>query len=76
MRHATVESRDLKSETAAADTGYDLKLRPAANAQTYTLLAVPASPSPAARHFFTDQTGVIRAEAGKDAGAQSPPVTK
>ena len=71
-----VESRDLKSEPSTSDTGYQFNLRPTADAQTYTLTAVPASPSPMARHFFTNQTGVIRAEQGKDADVQSPAITK
>lgn len=71
-----LEARDLKSEPTAAETGYNLRIRPAANAQTYTLAAVPASPSGTARHFFTDQTGVVRAEQGKDATVQSPAIDK
>jgi len=71
-----IESRYLKTEPGPAETGYDFKLRPAADAQTYTLLAVPATPSQTARHFFTNQTGAIHAEAGKDATAESPAVTK
>ena len=69
------EARLLKSEPSAAETGYDFKLRPAADAQTYKLSVVPAdSASTTARRFFADQTGVLRAETGKDASAESPEV--
>ena len=65
----------LKEEPAVQKTGYDIKLRPAADAASYTVLAIPAAPSPAARHFFSDQTGAIRAEEGKDANVQSPVIS-
>src|SRR5262245_40495809 len=62
----------LDSEPTAAQTGYDFKLRPAADAQTYKISVVPGAGSTAVRYFYTDQTGVIRAESGKDASADSP----
>jgi hypothetical protein len=62
----------LKEEPTVQKTGYDIKLRPAADAASYIVLGIPGAPSPAARHFFSDQTGTIRAEEGKDANAQSP----
>ena len=64
----------LKEEPAVQKTGYEIKLRPAADAGSYTILGIPSLASSAARHFFSDQTGVIRAETGKDANAQSPPI--
>ncbi len=71
-----VESRDLKSEPTDAETGYNFRLRPSADAQTYTLLVSPANASAAARHFFTDQSGAIRAKQNKEATAQSPALAK
>ena len=74
-----VEARDLKSEPGVADTGYLFRMRPAADAQTYTISAAPAVPpvGTPARTFFTDQSGVIRGEdSNKPATAQSPVVTK
>src|SRR6516225_5799293 len=68
-----VEARMLVSEPSAAQTGYDFKLRPAADAQTYKLLVSPTTRSPA-RYFFTDQTGSVRAETGKDATEDSPQI--
>jgi len=65
----------LKEEPTPEKTGYQIKLRSAADAARYTILAAPAMPSTAARHFFSDHTGDIRAEQGKDANAQSPTVT-
>jgi hypothetical protein len=64
----------LKEEPGPEKTGYDISLRPSADAARYTVIANPATPSPTARHFFSDQTGEIRAEQGKDANAQSPTV--
>ena len=68
-----VEAHMLASEPSAAQTGYDFKLRPAADAQTYKLLVSPAAKSPA-RYFFTDQSGTVRADAGKEATEDSPQI--
>ncbi len=70
------EARFLKEEPTVEKTGYDIKLRPAADAGSYAVLAVPSTPSAAARYFFSDQTGVIRTEQGKDANAQSPAIAQ
>jgi len=70
-----VEARLLRSEPSTAETGYEFKLRPAADAQTFKLSVTPSSTSStAARHLFMDQTGVIRAEIEKEATADSPAV--
>ena len=70
-----VDARLISSEPSAAQTGYDFKLRPAADAQTYKLFVVPAdSNAVTARRFFMDQTGAIHGESGKDATADSPAV--
>jgi hypothetical protein len=69
------EARLLSSEPSTAETGYDFKLRPAADAQTFKLSVSPTdSSNTATSHLFMDQTGVIRVETGKDATAESPPV--
>jgi hypothetical protein len=69
-----IESRLLKS-APSAQTGYDFKLRPAADAQTYRLSVVPsASGAATARQFFSDQTGIIRAATGKEATPDSAEV--
>ena len=65
----------LKEEPVPEKTGYEIKLRPSADAARYTIAAAPATPSPTARYFFSDQTGDIRAELGKAANAQSPTIT-
>jgi hypothetical protein len=67
-----VEAHLLSADPSAAQTGYDFKLRPAADAQTYRLLVVPGNSTSGARHFFTDQTGIIRSESGREASADSP----
>jgi hypothetical protein len=64
----------LKEEPTTAKTGYDIKLRPSADAARYTVVAIPATPSPATRYFFSDQSGEVRAEQGKDANAESPKI--
>lgn len=68
------EAHLLNAEPTAAQTGYDFNLRPAADAQTYRLSVVPAASSATARHFFTDQSGAVRAESGKDATSDSPKI--
>jgi hypothetical protein len=67
-----IQALFLKEEPTVQKTGYEIKLRPAADAASYVVLGIPSAPSPEARHFFSDQTGVVRAEVGKDANAQSP----
>lgn len=69
-----VEAHLLNSLPAASDTGYDFNLRPSADAQTYKLAVNPASSAPAVRHFFTDESGAVHAEAGRDATADSPKI--
>jgi hypothetical protein len=70
-----IETLFLKAEPSADAIGYDIRLRPAADASRYTVIATPLASSPTVRHFLTDQTGVIRAEQGKDATVDSPAVT-
>ena len=60
----------LSTEPTAVETGYDFLMRPSPDAVSYTVTATPSAPE--ARHFFTDQTGVIRAESGKPATSTSP----
>jgi hypothetical protein len=70
-----MEALLLKEEPTVQTTGYEIKLRPAADAASYSVLAVPSASS-AGRHFFSDQTGIIRTEDGKDANAQSPAISQ
>jgi hypothetical protein len=69
-----IEAHLLNNEPTAAQTGYDFTLRPAADAQTYKLSVVPVTASTTTRHFFTDQSGAIHAETGKDATPGSPKI--
>jgi hypothetical protein len=69
-----VEAHLLTNEPSAAQTGYEFKLRPAADAQTYKLSATPGNASATARHFFMDEKGEVHSETGKDASADSPAV--
>jgi hypothetical protein len=62
--------RLLTAEPAAE--GYTIVMLPSADAVRYTITAKPGTEG--ARHFFTDQTGVIRAESGKPATSQSPEI--
>ena len=70
-----IEALFLKEEPTVQKTGYDIKLRPAADAASYAVLGIPSASSTAARHLFSDQTGVIRAEEGKDANVRSPAIS-
>jgi hypothetical protein len=71
-----MDARLLDGPPSTAETGYKFELRPAPNAESYRLSVVPAdSNSVSAKHFFTDQTGTVHAETGKDATADSPPVS-
>ena len=67
-----VEAHLIAAEPRAAQSGYDFKLRPAADAQTYKLSVSPANASTTARYFFTDQSGTVHAETGKEATVDSP----
>jgi hypothetical protein len=70
-----IEARLLPKEPSAEETGYDFKLRPAADAASFKISVTPSDPSATnARYLFMDQTGVIRAETGKEATADSPAI--
>jgi len=69
-----VESHFLAKEPSKDATGYEISLRPSADAVSYRVLASPVSPSPSVRHFYSDKTGVIRAETGKEATVASPEI--
>jgi Tfp pilus assembly protein PilE len=77
-RRYALEFDDLIAEhllaSQPAAQGYEIRMKPSADAVHYTITAVPAADAPGARHLFTDETGVIRAEQGKSATAASPPV--
>ena len=60
----------LATEPSSRNNGYEFLLRPSPDAVSYKVLAIPRVPN--ARHFFTDQTGVIRAEFGTPASEDSP----
>jgi hypothetical protein len=71
-----IEARDLVSEPTVDQTGYNFTLRPTADAQSYRIFAAPGAQATNTRYFYTDQTGVIRAETAKEATVESPPVPK
>jgi hypothetical protein len=58
----------LRAQPAAE--GYTILMLPSADAVSYTITATPRTPD--GRYFFTDKSGVIRAETGKAATAESP----
>ena len=64
----------LKEKPSAANLGYDIVMRPSADAVSYSIIATPTTNPAQARHFFTDKTGVIRAEQGRAATAESPQI--
>jgi hypothetical protein len=67
-----VDAHLLNSDPSAGQTGYDFKLRPAADAQAYKLFVNPMGASPTVRHFFSDESGAVHADVGKDASEESP----
>lgn len=67
-----IQSHLLDKNPAALAIGYDIQMRPSADAESYTLTAAPLTTPEAVRHFFTDQTGILRGEMGKPAGLESP----
>jgi hypothetical protein len=69
-----VDAHLLDSAPVSAQMGYDFSLRPSADAQTYKLSVNPTAPTPSSRHFFSDESGTVHAEAGRDATADSPKV--
>src|SRR5688572_8387130 len=62
----------LKERPSATTLGYDIVMRPSPDAVSYSIIATPAGNPGQVRHFFTDKTGVIRAEQGRAATAESP----
>jgi uncharacterized lipoprotein YmbA len=69
-----VDAHLLNSVPSASQTGYDFSLRPAADAQTFKLAVNPTVAAATARHFFSDESGAVRAETGKDATTDSPKI--
>ena len=69
-----IADRLIAAEPAEETLGYKISLYPSPDAVSYTLKATPSSPG--TRHFFTDQTGIIRAAPDKPATAESPAITK
>jgi hypothetical protein len=63
--------RLLASVPSTDSTGYQFSLLPSPDAVSYVLKATPAG---SGRHFFTDQSGIIRSESDKPATAESPAV--
>jgi hypothetical protein len=70
-----VEAHLLNQDPAKSISGYEISLHPSADAESYTLAATPTTPGTNAKYFFSDKSGVIRVEQGKDAGAASPPIS-
>ena len=69
-----IAGRFLTDEPSTAKTGYVFRMRPAADAASYTITAVPNTPAPTARHLFSDQTAEIHAEFDKEATLASPKI--
>lgn len=68
-----IEAKLLNQRPSKEALGYEVTLRPSADAVSYTVIATPLSPSPSARHLFTDNSGIIRAQENQPATADSPP---
>ena len=70
-----VDQHLLTQDPSKGVSGYEISLHPSADAESYTIVANPESSGANAKHFFTDKSGVIRVEQGKDASASSPPIS-
>lgn len=69
------DSHLLEQDPSKTANGYGISLHPAADAESYTVVAVPASPAANVKYFYTDKSGVIRVDQGKDATSSSPPIS-
>ncbi len=75
---ATSTSADLIDSvlSAGSKSGYTFTYAATNTNQAYTLVAAPVSPGTTGqRGFFTDQTGVIRADAAGTASVTSTPIS-
>jgi hypothetical protein len=70
-----VEAHLLNQDPSKSVSGYEISLHPSADAESYTLTATPTMAGANARYFFSDKSGVIRVEQGKDANAASSPIS-
>ena len=70
-----IQAHLLNQDPSKSVSGYEINLHPSPDAESYSLTATPMSSGSAAKYFFSDKSGVIRVEQGKDAGAASPPIS-
>ena len=70
-----VQAHVLNQDPSKSVTGYEISLHPSPDAESYSLTATPTVSGANAKYFFSDKSGVIRAEQGKDANAASPPIS-
>ena len=70
-----VEAHLLNQDPSKSVSGYEISLHPSADAESYTLTATPTMAGANTRYFFSDKSGVIRVEQGKDANAASSPIS-
>jgi hypothetical protein len=68
------EAHLLTSDPSKSADGYEIILHPAPDAESYTVVAAPVSPSAQTKSFYTDKTGIIRSEQGREANSSSQPV--
>jgi hypothetical protein len=62
----------LTAEPNEDEIGYDFLILLSPDGVSYRVRVTPTTPT--ARHLFTDQTGIVRAEAGKPATLDSPEI--
>jgi len=70
-----VQAHLIDADPAKSAAGYEINLRPSADAESYTMAAIPLTPAANTKFFYTDKSGVIRVEQGKEANASSPPLS-
>ena len=69
-----IEAHLMDNEPSKDATGYEVTMRPSADAGSYSVVAAPVTSSSSTRYFFTDKSGTIRAEQGKEASESSPQI--
>jgi hypothetical protein len=70
-----VQAHILSQDPSKSVSGYEISLHPSPDAESYSLTATPTASGANAKYFFSDKSGVIRVEQGKDANAASPPIS-
>src|SRR5215831_2819300 len=69
-----MDSHFLTLDPSKSASGYDINMHPSADAESYTAVAAPLSRGAEVKSFYTDKSGIIRVERGKEATSSSSPI--